>query len=111
MVNFLVSQSLKNRLFVIAAALMLALYGASVLPRVPVDIFPDLNKPLVTLMTEAEGLAPQEVESLVTFPIESSVAGLPGVVVLNHARGYRFEGHSRLHAVGAGDPDEQTRHS
>ena len=79
MFNFLVSQSLRNRLFVIAAAVMLALYGASVLPRVPVDVFPDLNKPLVTLMTEAEGLAPQEVESLVTFPIESSVAGLPGV--------------------------------
>ncbi len=87
MFNFLVSQSLKNRLFVIAAALMLALYGASVLPRVPVDVFPDLNKPLVTLMTEAEGLAPQEVESLVTFPIESAVAGLPGVMRVRSVSG------------------------
>jgi heavy-metal exporter, HME family len=79
MFNFLVTRSLQNRLFVLVAALMLTLYGASVLPRVPVDVFPDLNKPVVTLLTEAEGLAPQEIESLVTFPVESAVAGLPGV--------------------------------
>ncbi len=87
MFNFLVTRSLQNRLFVLATALMLTLYGASVLPRVPVDVFPDLNKPLVTLMTEAEGLAPQEVESLVTFPIESAVAGLPGVTRVRSVSG------------------------
>jgi heavy-metal exporter, HME family len=87
MFNFLVSQSLRNRLFVIAAALLLSFYGASILPRVPVDVFPDLNKPLVTLLTEAEGLAPQEVESLITFPIESSVAGLPGVTRVRSVSG------------------------
>ncbi len=87
MFNFLVTRSLQNRLFVLVAALMLTLYGASVLPRVPVDVFPDLNKPLVTLLTEAEGLAPQEVESLVTFPVESAVAGLPGVTRVRSVSG------------------------
>ncbi|MFM2422548.1 MAG: hypothetical protein RL291_1078, partial [Pseudomonadota bacterium] len=87
MFNFLVSQSLRHRVFVIAAALMLALYGASVIPRVPVDVLPDLNKPLVTLMTEAEGLAPQEVENLITFPIESAVAGLPGITRVRSVSG------------------------
>ncbi len=87
MFNFLVTRSLQNRLFVLAAALMLTLYGASVLPRVPVDVFPDLNKPLVTLLTEAEGLAPQEVESIVTFPIEAAVAGLPGVTRVRSVSG------------------------
>ena len=79
MFNFLVSGSLKNRLFVIMAALALVAYGSYVLPRVPVDVFPDLNRPTVTLMTEAEGLAPQEVEQLITFPVETSMNGMPGV--------------------------------
>jgi heavy-metal exporter, HME family len=87
MFNFLVTRSLQNRMSVIAVALLLTLYGASVLPRVPVDVFPDLNKPLVTLMTEAEGLAPQEVESLITFPIESAVTGLPGVTRVRSVSG------------------------
>ena len=51
MFNFLVRSSLNNRLFVVAAALLLIGYGSIVLPRLPVDVFPDLNKPLVTLMT------------------------------------------------------------
>jgi heavy-metal exporter, HME family len=87
MFNFLVTRSLQNRLFILAAALMLTLYGASVLPRIPVDVFPDLNKPLVTLITEADGLAPQEVESVVTFPIESAVTGLPGVTRVRSVSG------------------------
>ncbi len=79
MFNFLVSVSLKNRLFVLAAAMMLVAYGLYVLPRVPVDVFPDLNRPTVTLLTESSGLAPQEVEQLVTFPIETAMNGMPGV--------------------------------
>jgi heavy-metal exporter, HME family len=77
--NFLVSTSLRHRLFVLAVALVLAVYGALVFPSIPVDVFPDLNQPVVTLMTEAEGLAPQEVEQLVTFPIERIMNGMPGV--------------------------------
>ncbi len=79
MFNLLVTKSLENRLLVIATAVLLALYGAFVLPTVPVDVFPDLNKPTVTIMTEAEGLAPEEVEQTVTNRIEASMNGLAGV--------------------------------
>jgi HME family heavy-metal exporter len=77
--NRLVSTSLRHRLFVLAAALILVAYGSLVLPRIPVDVFPDLNQPVVTLIAEPEGLAPQEVEQLVSFPIESIMNGMPGV--------------------------------
>ena len=77
--NALVSFSLRNRLFVLTAALLIMGYGGWTLSRMPVDVFPDLNKPNVTLMTEAEGFAPEEVEQLVSFPIETAVNGLPGV--------------------------------
>jgi HME family heavy-metal exporter len=87
MFNILVSASLKNRLFVIAAALVLMAYGTYVLPRVPVDVFPDLNRPTVTLMTEAEGLAPQEVEQLVTYPLETAMNGMPGVLRVRSVSG------------------------
>ena len=80
MFNLLVSVSLRNRLFVLAASLILVVYGAITLRGLPVDVFPDLNRPTVTLMTEAEGLAPEEVEQLVTFPLETAMNGMPGVV-------------------------------
>nr|WP_137126203.1 efflux RND transporter permease subunit [Roseomonas sp. HF4] len=79
MFNAIVGFSLRNRIFVLVAAVLVSLYGAFTLSRMPVDVFPDLNKPTVTLMTEAEGFAPEEVEQLVTFPIETAVNGLPGV--------------------------------
>lgn len=79
MFNALVTQSLRNRLLVIAAAVLLIGAGLFLLPRLNVDVLPDLDRPTVTILTEAGGLAPQEVEQTVTFPIEAAVNGLPGV--------------------------------
>lgn len=79
MFTFLVTHALRNRLLVLAAAGLLVVFGALTAARLPVDVFPDLNRPTVTIMTEAEGLAPQEVEQLVTYPIETQMNGLPGV--------------------------------
>src|SRR3954452_8069035 len=87
MFNFLVNASLRNRLFVLAAAALLVVYGSFVLKDLPIDVFPDLNKPTVTLMTEAEGLAPEEVEQMVTFPIETSMNGMPGITRVRSVSG------------------------
>jgi HME family heavy-metal exporter len=82
MFKALVAISLSQRMFVIAASVLLAAYGAYILPRLPVDVFPDLNRPTVTLLTEAEGFAPQEVEQLITYPLETALNGMPGVIRL-----------------------------
>jgi HME family heavy-metal exporter len=87
MFNRLVTASLNSRLLVLAAAVVLVAYGSFVLPRLPVDVFPDLNRPTVVLMTEAEGLAPPEVEQLVSYPIETAMGGMPGVVRIRSTSG------------------------
>jgi len=79
MFTFLVSASLRNRLLVLAMAGILVLLGAYTARQLPVDVFPDLNRPTVTIMTESEGYAPPEVEQLVSFPIETQMNGVPGV--------------------------------
>jgi Cu/Ag efflux pump CusA len=87
MFRFIVTKSLRNRLFVLAAAIVLVAYGSFMLPRIPIDVFPDLNRPNVNILTEAEGLAPQEVEQLVTFPIETAMNGMPGVIRVRSVSG------------------------
>lgn len=79
MFDFIIHISLRQRLLVIGASLLLIIYGVLTVRQMPVDVFPDLNKPTVTLMTETGGMAPEEVEQLVTFPIESAMNGMPGV--------------------------------
>lgn len=79
MFTFLVSASLRNRLLVLALAGILVVLGAYTARQLPVDVFPDLNRPTVTIMTESEGYAPPEVEQLVSFPIETQMNGVPGV--------------------------------
>jgi HME family heavy-metal exporter len=79
MFTFLVSASLRNRLLILAMAGVFVFLGAYTARQLPVDVFPDLNRPTVTIMTESEGYAPPEVEQLVTFPIETQMNGVPGV--------------------------------
>src|SRR6187549_2152123 len=87
MFRLLVTQSLRNRLMVLAASAILVLLGIFSASRLPVDVFPDLNKPTVTILTESEGLAPPEVEQLVSFPIETAMNGMPGVTRVRSVSG------------------------
>ncbi|MFM9880031.1 MAG: efflux RND transporter permease subunit, partial [Burkholderiaceae bacterium] len=75
----LVHFSLHNRLMVLIASAVLLLYGGFTLTRLPVDVFPNLNKPTVTIQAEAGGMAPEEVEQLISYPLETAMAGVPGV--------------------------------
>lgn len=79
MIENTIDWSLRNRLLIFIGALVLLLWGGYEAMRMPVDVFPDLTAPTVTVVTEAHGMAPQEVESLITRPIESALNGAAGV--------------------------------
>ena len=87
MFDAIINFSLRQRLFVLVVALLVMGYGSFTLRKMPVDVFPDLNKPTVTLLTEAGGMAPEEVEQLVTFPIETAMNGMPGVTRVRSVSG------------------------
>ncbi len=79
MLNKIIRFSLQNRLFVLVVAVLLVIGGLYTAKNAEIDVFPDLNAPTVVVMTEAGGMAAEEVEQLVTFPIETSVNGATGV--------------------------------
>src|SRR5437764_15399723 len=79
MLNNIIEWSIKNRLIVVIAALLLLVYGGVIALRAPVDVFPDLTSHTVTILTESHGMAPAEVEALVSLPIEAAMNGTGGV--------------------------------
>ena len=79
MLNKIIHFSLQNRLLVLVASILLLVGGTYTAFHTEVDVFPDLNAPTVVVMTEARGMAAEEVEQIVTFPIETAVNGATGV--------------------------------
>lgn len=79
MLNRLIRFSLKNRVFVVAFAGLLLVYGFVTISRLPIDVLPDLNRPRVTIFLEANGMAPEEIEMQAVLPVETALNGSPGV--------------------------------
>lgn len=92
MLNKIISFSLNNRLFILLAAILLIVYGVYTTEKMDIDVFPDLTAPTVVVMTDAKGMASEEVERLVTFPIETAVNGATDVrrVRSSSMQGYSF---------------------
>lgn len=87
MLDSIIKLSLKHRLTVLILSIFVFVYGGQLAFNLPVDVFPDLNRPVVTIVTEAHGLAAEEVETLVTLPIETTLSGTPDVVRIRSSNG------------------------
>ena len=87
MLNYIIQFSLKSRMLVLSIAALILAYGSFILVNLPIDVFPDLNKPKVTIITESHGLAPEEVETLVTIPLETAMIGTNGVTRVRSSSG------------------------
>ena len=79
MINKIIEYSLKNKIVVLMGALILIGLGYKFFSELPVDVYPDLNAPIVVVMTESHGMAPEDIETLITFPMETSFNSLPYV--------------------------------
>ena len=84
MLNYMISWSLANRAIILCLAILIMATGIRTATNLPVEVLPDLTKPTVTILTEAPGLSPEEVESQVTIPVESVLMGVPGLTRLRN---------------------------
>ena len=87
MLDRIISFSLNNRLIVLAIAVIMLCVGGWQTNQLPIDVFPNLNRPRVVVITEAPGMAPEEVEALITFPLETAFNGASGVEAVRSSSG------------------------